>query len=79
MGESFARLVQILNSCRNQDLHRTEIQFIEGKLKLPPLNNYSPTLLPLDKNNIFNKPLISAHLFWEIQTIFSDCGLNAVI
>ena len=78
MGESFARLVQILNSRRNQDLHRTEIQFIEGKLKLPPLNNYSPTLLPLDKNNIFNKPL-SAHLFWEIQTIFSDCGLNAVI
>ena len=78
MGESFARLVKILNSRRNQDLHRTEIQFIEGKLKLPPLNNYSPTLLPLDKNNIFNKPL-SAHLFWEIQTIFSDCGLNAVI
>ena len=78
MGESFPRLVQILNSRRNQESHWTEIQFIEGKLKLPPLNKYSPTLTPLDKNNILNKPL-SAHLFWEIQTILSDCGLHAVI
>ena len=71
MGESFARLiVQILDLCRIQDLHRTEIQFIEGKLK--------PTLAPLDKNKILNKPP-SAHLFWEVQTIFSDGGLHAVI
>lgn len=78
MGESFARIVQILDSRRNQDSHGTEIQFIEGKLKLPLLNNYSPTLPLLDKNNLFNKP-VSAHLFWEIQTIFSECGLHAVI
>lgn len=78
MGESFPRLVQTLDSRRNEDLHRTEIQFIEGKLKLPPLNKYSPTLTALDKNNILNKPL-SAHFFWEIQTIFSDCGLHASI
>ena len=78
MDESFPRLVQTLDSRQNEDLHRTEIQFIEGKLKLPPLNKYSPTLTPLDKNNILNKPL-SAHFFWEIQTIFSDCGLHASI
>lgn len=78
MGESFSRLtVQTLDLCRIQDSHRTEIQFIEGKLN-SPLNNYSPTLAPLDKNKILNKPP-SAHLFWEIQTIFSDGGLHTVI
>ena len=49
MGESIARLVQTLDSRRNEDSHQTEIQFIEGKLKLPPLNKYSPTLTPLIK------------------------------